>query len=374
MNPDRRQLQRERPEGLSYIQFEHEGGGIVFNASEQGLAFHAAAAGRHPGPIRLCVSPTPLERIEVLAEIVWMDESKRFGGLRFAELTAEARNRIRRWLKPGESAAPAWEFAAPSCAPRKEAGPSSHAQNGTPEPLLPAPNMRKGMPPLADSKAVPAPQYCRIPATGLLPDPFSQEKQISASRPRLQRGLATGFLIVVFVFVSILLFENFRREIGSSLIGIGEKLKGDGATQTDAASIPVPFSSPAIESTPSLPHPIPETPANETLDQSVPAASTQKTEGAPDFKDTRVEVLQSSRKYLAGVDTQRGRSGVARQLWSAVEAGDSSAEVALAKLYRTGDGVPRSCEQARVLLRAASKSGNIEARQQLRSLNKNNCR
>jgi TPR repeat protein len=57
-----------------------------------------------------------------------------------------------------------------------------------------------------------------------------------------------------------------------------------------------------------------------------------------------------------------------------VEAGDSSAEVALAELYLKGDGVPRSCEQARVLLRAASKSGNIEALQQLRRLKKNTCR
>jgi len=48
----------------------------VLNASEQGLAFHAAAAVRHPGPIRLCVSPNPEQRIEVIAEIVWMDETK----------------------------------------------------------------------------------------------------------------------------------------------------------------------------------------------------------------------------------------------------------------------------------------------------------
>ena len=35
MNPERRSLQREKPEKLSYIQFEPEGGGIVLDASER---------------------------------------------------------------------------------------------------------------------------------------------------------------------------------------------------------------------------------------------------------------------------------------------------------------------------------------------------
>src|SRR5258708_8372291 len=148
---------------------------------------------------------------------------------------------------------------------------------------------------------------------------------------------------------------------------MGKNLKGNGAPKTKAASpIPVQISNPGTESTPSLPHAIPETPANETLGQSGPAASTQTTEGTANSKDPRGEGLPSARQYFAGVNTQRGRSDVARQLWSAVEAGDSSAEVALAELYLKGDGVPRSCEQARVLLRAASKSGNSDALQQVR--------
>jgi len=55
-------------------------------------------------------------------------------------------------------------------------------------------------------------------------------------------------------------------------------------------------------------------------------------------------------------------------------AGDSSAEFALAQLYLKGDGVPRNCEQARVLLRAAAKNGNSEALQQLRNLKNSPCR
>src|ERR1700676_2157170 len=98
MKSERRGTRRERPEGLSYIQFEPEGGGIVLNASEHGLAFHAAAAPRQTGPIQLCVSPNPMQQIKLTAEIAWVDETKKSGGLRFTELTSDARNQILQWL------------------------------------------------------------------------------------------------------------------------------------------------------------------------------------------------------------------------------------------------------------------------------------
>src|SRR5438445_12906531 len=53
MNLEGRSLQRGTPEKLSYIQSEREGGGIVLNASEQGLAFHAASAVTAAGHTRL---------------------------------------------------------------------------------------------------------------------------------------------------------------------------------------------------------------------------------------------------------------------------------------------------------------------------------
>jgi TPR repeat protein len=39
-----------------------------------------------------------------------------------------------------------------------------------------------------------------------------------------------------------------------------------------------------------------------------------------------------------------------------------------------GDGVPKNCQQAAVLLRAASKNGNVEAREKLKKLSKHGCR
>jgi TPR repeat protein len=58
---------------------------------------------------------------------------------------------------------------------------------------------------------------------------------------------------------------------------------------------------------------------------------------------------------------------------TAVEKGNSAAEVLLAGLYLRGDGVAKSCEQGRVLLQSASKSGNAEADAKLDELNANGC-
>jgi TPR repeat protein len=55
------------------------------------------------------------------------------------------------------------------------------------------------------------------------------------------------------------------------------------------------------------------------------------------------------------------------ELWKAVKRGSVSAEVALAKLYLEGEAVPQSCEQAHILLFAASMKGSKAADNFLKS-------
>ena len=55
------------------------------------------------------------------------------------------------------------------------------------------------------------------------------------------------------------------------------------------------------------------------------------------------------------------------ELWKAVKRGSVSAEVALAKLYLEGEAVPQNCEQAHMLLHAASMKGNKAADDLLKS-------
>jgi TPR repeat protein len=62
-----------------------------------------------------------------------------------------------------------------------------------------------------------------------------------------------------------------------------------------------------------------------------------------------------------------------QQLWTSVQAGNTKAAVALAELYIKGEGVPQSCNQARVLLLVASEKRNAEAIKRLHELDKTGC-
>jgi len=98
MTTERRCIPRRRPGGISYFEFEAGSGGIVLDASEKGLAFQAADAVEQLGSRRILISPHPGERIELNADVVWMDGSKKAGGLRFIDPGADSCNRIRDWL------------------------------------------------------------------------------------------------------------------------------------------------------------------------------------------------------------------------------------------------------------------------------------
>jgi hypothetical protein len=93
--------------------------------------------------------------------------------------------------------------------------------------------------------------------------------------------------------------------------------------------------------------------------------------------DTSTEAGQS--EYSEAIQLLRGKNGradtaeAARLLWTAVEKGNSNAEVALAELYRLGQGVGQNCDQARVLLTAAARKGNPEGVRHLQLFEQAGC-
>lgn len=378
MNSERRCTRRERPGEISYIHFEPEGGGIVLNASERGLAFQAAIAVRPQGPVSLSISPNPEQSIGLTAEIVWMDPTKKSGGLRFTEITENTRNQICRWLTPtGETETLDRKLALPSCVPQEETDSCSGPRNTGQGLLSPTPVSHDASPSFANVGGVSAPAFLGFSTKALWPETFSQEKQAAFSRTRLLRGLATGFLALVFVSAPILLLQDFRSGLGDLLIHAGMKLKGKNSpiySPLDASpSSPVPIPNPDLGSKSSAPKPNPETPATETQSQLDPPAAPANPRAA-DHVEPKLAQHQDPPQHFANPHSRATRSPLARQLWSAIGAGDSSAEATLAELYLKGDGVPKNCEQALVLLRAASKNGNVQAVERLKKLGKNACR
>jgi hypothetical protein len=85
------------------------------------------------------------------------------------------------------------------------------------------------------------------------------------------------------------------------------------------------------------------------------------------------EEFNVAREMLKGDYRHRDLSRAVDLLWAGVRKGYVPAEVTLADLYRRGDGVTKNCDQAQVLLVAASKKGSPEARQMLEQMAEEGC-
>jgi hypothetical protein len=92
-------------------------------------------------------------------------------------------------------------------------------------------------------------------------------------------------------------------------------------------------------------------------------------------EQTGFEELTTAEKYLnSGPGTARDSRQAATWLWKAVAKQNLPATMMLADLYLRGDGVTKSCDQARLLLDAAARKGGKPAAERLRNLQAFGCR
>ncbi|MBZ5649760.1 MAG: hypothetical protein LAO18_04655 [Acidobacteriia bacterium] len=108
--------------------------------------------------------------------------------------------------------------------------------------------------------------------------------------------------------------------------------------------------------------------------QRSPLIGAQPSHPALAGEESGVSDLRLAQRYLGGSMGARDSSEAAKLLWKAVSKQNATAAVLLSDLYLRGDGVPRSCDQARLLLVAAAKRGAARAAQQLRNLESQGCR
>lgn len=373
MKTERRCVQRKRPGGIPYLEFEAGRGGIVLDASEKGLGFRAAGAVQQLGPsrIRIWISPRPEERIEITGNVVWADSSNKTGGLRFIETGADSSDQIRTWLwQRGELEVPPQfqQFPGPARSTQKPPEVPETRHNAT----FPRSPVSRGRIEVAEGRPMGPRPIPGLPSL-FASNPPRQSQDSQASNGAIAYRLATGFLIGVVIVAVLVLFEMFRPQLGASLIHLGEKITGTGPQRQtlspQPSSPPVPaYPSPSAEANPAVlqkeasgDSALPPDSSRQVNSQSAGLAISRTKEDPDRSVDRR------------SANSAQDKSAEVTRLWSAVASGNYSAEVDLARLYLTGDGIPRNCEQAKVLLQAAGKHGSVEALQQLKELRTSGC-
>ncbi len=245
--PQRRQTTRTTLNSVVYINFDPNNGGIVLNVSEGGLCFHSVAPVQREGTLRFWFSEHK-QRIEADAEIAWVDDSQKTGGLRFTALPAEGHEQIRNWVSQ-----PAMRLSVERPLDRTVPPPARSVR--TPAPSFSA------IPPdidIALDPVFPAVDLSEGAGRPNLPAEDSSEIKV-ASLTAFSRGLATGLLVSALVALPFLL-HNHRRELGESLIHLGERLAAKSRAQTQtvapaqqAVLLPLQPSSPAHRQIPVSP-------------------------------------------------------------------------------------------------------------------------
>jgi hypothetical protein len=255
--------------------------------------------------------------------------------------------------------------------------------------------------------------------------------------PHLSRAAAGSIIALALAVILGALVYNFRQDIGSIFIQLGQSISGENrpAVPAPAQQETKPEATPSSEvpgqaqgSQPSGSQ-AQNAPAESGNDANSPASpadrnsATGSASGGPsgtkagaaptgDLQSSRRAVLPSvvppgarppetssprgavdpaarsgvvfdsgsgqeeflvARDILRGSNRQQDLFRAVMLLWASVKKGHVPAEVTLADLYRRGDGVEKNCDQARVLLVAASKKGSVEARQMLEQIAEQGC-
>ena len=204
---ERRHSPRIALKNLAYVNLEPDNGGILIDVSEGGVCFRSAAPVPQCSTVHFSFS-LDSHRIEASGRLAWTDTTRKRGGLRFTEVSPEDQSAISDWISRHELPATFnQEYPRSSAFSRESASLSA--------------NQRASIAGLRDSAIVAA------------PSPNEQA-------PRLLTGFSGG--VVAGIFISTLVgglfvLQTHRRDLGESLIHLGERLGGNSVSQ---AALPEP--------------------------------------------------------------------------------------------------------------------------------------
>jgi len=415
METDRRHGTRRRLDQLAYIRIGADNGGLIADLGEGGLGFQTIAAIEQEGPLRFWFTLDAADRIQATGKLAWTDESRKVGGLRFTQISKEALEQIREWME--RSGVPLEAELPPRPAPRDPLrfSPPPRKSNAGSVPVTSSPLLNESVavaaPPQPLPPPAPRPEPLRVMATPKhWSAPVLSEPPRAVVSPEMVKGATTGLTVLAVVLTLVALGFGYHREIGQSLVHLGAKLTGESpladvapepvaqeAAPAEAQQQPLPApADPAAAAQPaavvpqnaqqpsvdtqqpqSTPSPAPKpSPRSTTATRRPPASA--KSAGFQNLSASKAPVddfgqpeLDTARQFLESGTPNTKEA--AKWLWMSVEKGNPAAEILLADLFARGDGVIKSCSQARVLLAAAIKHGDSEAIRKLSALDASGC-
>lgn len=230
--PERRQHPRKTIEALADISFGSNNRGVVLDVSEGGLRFRTLALVPKAGTLHFWFSAEG-HRVDAQGEVAWIDETQKTGGLRFKVLPPDARGQIRNWVSLSTMALTEGELVPP-----------------------------------------PLPSLGRVDKTNVVSTSAPREERLQSKKASLpvggfSRGLVSGFLISSLAGAVIFLYID-RRQLGESLIKVGERLSAKSSPQTTSQTqAPIPFAPIEGPASPSLR--IPANPQQRKVELTEPA-------------------------------------------------------------------------------------------------------
>jgi hypothetical protein len=208
---------------------------------------------------------------------------------------------------------------------------------------------------------------------------FDVQSELAESVPYRYRRLYAGLFLAMLLGILVYMASRSAKTIS-----------GSASTPSPAAGVTppspeAPAASPQPETVGSA-SPEGTAPASEVRSEKQPAATSRKSKRAGRSNAPRIvtaaasssavtsdasgaQELAIAEEYLNGTQgTSRDRREAAQWLWKAVGKGNLAATTTLSDLYLRGDGVPKDCDQARLLLDAAARKGEKAAAERLRNL------
>jgi TPR repeat protein len=368
MEPEKRRFVRKRTDQLLYAEFGPDNGSILLNLCEEGCSFQSIAPVRDE-QLRISFSVGDGKKLEGDGQMVWSDTSKTTGGLRFLNPSARLRKQVREWLEETVVTADGKLDRDAVCSKAKRRRKKLREEARAAAEMAWKEGALK-----AEKNTWTAPTESQTPmmqtaetasAHWLSFNPTDESAKLGYGNAT-RRGVAAILLISALLVALI----TYRRELGHLVMSFGSSIAGEEqrspvapATEAQPGSSPA-SSSPVVETKPAAlqvqndakdtsPETLPPEEQVTPVAQQTTAVQTSAVKRAPSQQASAVEDVPS--------------------LWASVENGDTHAEVTLANRYTRGEGVPQSCAQARVLLEAAAKRGNLEAKQKLDELPQAGC-